>query len=141
MRLVLVLTVMMVVMVVVVVVVVLPVLLLPRRRHRVRCRVLLPPVPRSVHLDLLLPALLAAERRVTPVHEDVAGEGLAAEGALLEEVVAVAVRLVDVEHGRRRRLHRAHGTSPLHHAACGGEQRARRLRRARIGSNAALTWH
>jgi hypothetical protein len=48
----------------VVVVVVVPVVLLPRR-HCVRRRVLLPPVPRPVHLDLLTPALFAAERRVT----------------------------------------------------------------------------
>lgn len=49
-----------------------------------------------------------------PVHEDVTGEGLAAEGALLEEVVDLGdVRLVDVEHGRRHRC-----TAPLH--ACGG---------------------
>jgi hypothetical protein len=34
--------------------------------QRVRRRALLPPVLRPVHLDLLLPALLAAERRVTP---------------------------------------------------------------------------
>jgi hypothetical protein len=52
------------VVVVMVVVVVVPVVLLPRR-HGVRRRVLLPPVPRPVHLDLLPPALLAAERRVT----------------------------------------------------------------------------
>ena len=45
-----------------------------------------------------------------PVHEDVAGERLGAEGALLEEVVDLDdVRLVDVEHGRR-----LHGTAPLH---------------------------
>ena len=36
--------------------------------QRVRRRALLPPVLRPVHLDLLLPALLAAERRVTSAH-------------------------------------------------------------------------
>jgi hypothetical protein len=56
-----------------------------------------------------------------PVHEDVSGERLGAEGALLQEVVALGdVTLVDVEHGRRRRwLHVRDGTAPLHHAACG----------------------
>lgn len=100
------------VLVVVMVVPVLLLLLFPRR-HRVRRRVLLPPVLRPVHLDLLLPALLAAERRVTSVHEDVAGEGLAAEGAVLEEVVDVGdVRLVDVEHGRRLHGHgHGHGST------------------------------
>jgi len=48
----------------VVMVVVVPVLL-AARGQRVRRRALLPPVLRPVHLDLLLPALLAAERRVT----------------------------------------------------------------------------
>lgn len=38
------------------------------RGQRVRRRALLPPVLRPVHLDLLLPALLAAERRVTSAH-------------------------------------------------------------------------
>lgn len=48
-----------------------------------------------------------------PVHEDVAGEGLAAEGAVLEEVVDVGdVRLVDVEHGRRLHGHgHGHGST------------------------------
>jgi len=36
--------------------------------QRVRRRALLPPVLRPVHLDLLLPALLTAERRVTSAH-------------------------------------------------------------------------
>ena len=53
-----------VVVVVLRVVVVVPVLL-AARGQRVRRRALLPPVLRPVHLDLLLPALLAAERRVT----------------------------------------------------------------------------
>lgn len=63
------LVVVMVMVLVVVVVVRVVVLLLPvlpaARGEGVRRRALLPPVLRPVHLDLLLPALLAAERRVT----------------------------------------------------------------------------
>jgi hypothetical protein len=52
------------------------------------------------------------ERPIGPVHEDVAGQRLVAEGALVEEVVDLHdVRLVDVEHGRR-----PHGTAALHAA-------------------------
>jgi hypothetical protein len=69
-RLLVVVMVMVLVVVVVVVVVVRVVLLLlpvlpAARGEGVRRRALLPPVLRPVHLDLLLPALLAAERRVT----------------------------------------------------------------------------
>jgi hypothetical protein len=42
-----------------------PVLVLPACGER---GALLPPVLRPVHLDLLLPTLLAAERRVAPAH-------------------------------------------------------------------------
>jgi hypothetical protein len=42
-----------------------PVLMLPACGER---GALLPPVLRPVHLDLLLPTLLAAERRVAPAH-------------------------------------------------------------------------
>ena len=67
-----------------------------------------------------------------PVHEDVAGERLGAEGALLEEVVDLDdVRLVDVEHGRR-----LHGTAPLHvrRPASLGDEEGAPPREARPGT-------
>ncbi|WOL06119.1 hypothetical protein Cni_G14851 [Canna indica] len=98
----------------------------------------LPPLPRGavglrralpslllgvVRVHLLLPALLAAERRVPSVHEDVAvaGEGLPAEVAAVEEAA-------------RRGLEAAVSLAVV--GAIGAEEPALRPRRRRRGS-----WH
>jgi len=72
-----------------------------------------------VHLDLLLPALLAAERRVPSVHEDVAAaaEGLLAEVAGVEEVVGPVVVVVGEEGGGEAARGAGAAKGGAHHAS------------------------
>lgn len=135
---------------------------------------LLPAVPYAVHLDLLPPAVVAAERRVPsapsesdrggihtyartqafvntnrllhrrnivqytqtrPVHEDVAAERLAAEGALVQEAVGLLrLRVGDAERGRRP-PRRGGAPAVLRLRAVGGAARPVGLRAAAVAGD------
>jgi hypothetical protein len=75
----------------------------------------------------------------SPVHEDVAGEALATQGALVEEVVRLLhLRVLDAEHGRGALPRRA-APANVHRlraaAAAGGGARPDGLRAAAAGED------
>lgn len=84
-----------------------------------------------IHLDLLLPALLATERHIPSVHEDVAvaGKGLAAEEARVQEVVRLlVVEAVAEEPGLGRPRSRCRSGGIIRSSASSLEIRSRRRR-------------